>query len=524
MGHRHMFNTPQIVETDNDQSWNYAEQPYMPIGRDVSESSSIIYPVDGTTIQGGHYPSQWTPASKFSAYSSSIHNGELPHYQTVAPCPSRDPSLHQPASVNLHMHQDNYSHRPSSSNMGAQTVEGVHSGFYDQPTVSGKGPYKRKSPAVAPLCDGGSTSRYYNAGSSSDIHLPVDPWQEKQSSEFYHTTLEYPPSYGVNTISVGSEGTLRNIRSRAAAGLETNLAGNHLSNSVRHSSSYWSYDQTNSGDFWGQSLNPPTREWNQNLISHTADSAFFNHDPSYLNTLNNHSNGSLETGGLTNDVSNRNHIPQNVGSNLNQSVRGSRSGYGQRSSPTFRASSSNFCPGYAATSDQVHQMVAKGCPSRHPRPSSSLRFRNVDRIERSYVSSERYRASTEEGVVVTNHSSYYGSRAMVDQHRDMRLDIDNMNYEELLALGERIGSVSTGLSDGLISKCLTESIYCSSDLFQDDGTCVICLEEYKNMDDVGILRVCGHDFHVACIKKWLPLKNLCPICKSPAIDDNEKGK
>lgn len=38
-----------------------------------------------------------------------------------------------------------------------------------------------------------------------------------------------------------------------------------------------------------------------------------------------------------------------------------------------------------------------------------------------------------------------------------------------------MGSVSTGLSDGLISKSLTESIYCSSDLFQDDGTCVICL-------------------------------------------------
>lgn len=32
MGHRHMLNTPQIVETDNDQGWNYAEQPYLPIG------------------------------------------------------------------------------------------------------------------------------------------------------------------------------------------------------------------------------------------------------------------------------------------------------------------------------------------------------------------------------------------------------------------------------------------------------------------------------------------------------------
>lgn len=34
-----------------------------------------------------------------------------------------------------------------------------------------------------------------------------------------------------------------------------------------------------------------------------------------------------------------------------------------------------------------------------------------------------------QGIVVMDHSSYYGSRSMIDQHRDMRLDIDNMSYE-----------------------------------------------------------------------------------------------
>ena len=50
--------------------------------------------------------------------------------------------------------------------------------------------------------------------------------------------------------------------------------------------------------------------------------------------------------------------------------------------------------------------------------------------------------------------------------------------QELLALGERIGSVSTGLSEDLISKCVTETIYCSSDLIQEEGTCVICLVRF----------------------------------------------
>ncbi|KAM7465724.1 hypothetical protein LguiB_013286 [Lonicera macranthoides] len=87
--------------------------------------------------------------------------------------------------------------------------------------------------------------------------------------------------------------------------------------------------------------------------------------------------------------------------------------------------------------------------------------------------------------------------------------------KELFALREQIENVNTGLSEDLILKCLTESIYCSSDRFQDEGTCVICLhkyskklvmvsqiqikldystdsypEEYKNMDDVGMLRGC----------------------------------
>jgi predicted amidophosphoribosyltransferase len=80
--------------------------------------------------------------------------------------------------------------------------------------------------------------------------------------------------------------------------------------------------------------------------------------------------------------------------------------------------------------------------------------------------------------------------------------------------------VNTGLSEELISKSLTETIYCSSDQTQEEGTCVICLEEYKDMEDVGALKTCGHDYHVSCIKKWLSMKNMCPVCKRSAVADD----
>ncbi|OEL35972.1 E3 ubiquitin-protein ligase MBR1 [Dichanthelium oligosanthes] len=117
---------------------------------------------------------------------------------------------------------------------------------------------------------------------------------------------------------------------------------------------------------------------------------------------------------------------------------------------------------------------------------------------------------------------FYESRAAVaDPHRDMRLDIDNMSYEDLLALGEFMGNVNTGLADEKISKCVREVVCCSSDQTQndqddqDDGNCIICLEGYKDKDVLGILK-CNHDFHADCIKKWLQTKNSCPVCKAAA--------
>ncbi|KAK4377248.1 hypothetical protein RND71_003544 [Anisodus tanguticus] len=106
-----------------------------------------------------------------------------------------------------------------------------------------------------------------------------------------------------------------------------------------------------------------------------------------------------------------------------------------------------------------------------------------------------------------------------DRHRDMRLDVDNMSYEELLALEERIGNVNTGLSEETISVNMKQRKHeslrgrSSSNL----EPCCICQEEYTAGDIMGTLD-CGHEFHTNCIKQWLELKNTCPICKMTALE------
>ncbi|KAK1615044.1 hypothetical protein QYE76_020561 [Lolium multiflorum] len=114
-----------------------------------------------------------------------------------------------------------------------------------------------------------------------------------------------------------------------------------------------------------------------------------------------------------------------------------------------------------------------------------------------------------------------GAFASQDQHRDMRMDIDNMSYEELLELEERIGSVSTALSEEQFAKCIRRRLYrrAATEVktsIVDDNKCSICQEDFVKGEEVGRLR-CEHQYHVCCIRQWLLQKNWCPICKASAL-------
>ncbi|KAK3231349.1 hypothetical protein Dsin_003230 [Dipteronia sinensis] len=123
-----------------------------------------------------------------------------------------------------------------------------------------------------------------------------------------------------------------------------------------------------------------------------------------------------------------------------------------------------------------------------------------------------------EDVMILDQSVFFGVADIHDRHRDMRLDVDNMSYEELLALEERIGNVNTGLSEETIMNRLKQRKYSipvgSSQ--QETEPCCVCQEEYDDGDGLGTLE-CGHDFHTHCIKQWLLLKNICPICKTTGL-------
>ncbi|XP_010541535.1 PREDICTED: E3 ubiquitin-protein ligase RLIM [Tarenaya hassleriana] len=140
----------------------------------------------------------------------------------------------------------------------------------------------------------------------------------------------------------------------------------------------------------------------------------------------------------------------------------------------------------------------------------------LDRIEQDEELTYEQLVVLETNLFLSGMGSFY------DQHRDMRLDIDGMSYEELLALEERMGTVSTALSNEALSRSLKTSIYKATDETggscldkDDDIKCSICQEEYVGGDELGFLQ-CQHKYHVSCIHSWLRMKNWCPVCKTSA--------
>ncbi|GAV67021.1 zf-RING_2 domain-containing protein [Cephalotus follicularis] len=103
------------------------------------------------------------------------------------------------------------------------------------------------------------------------------------------------------------------------------------------------------------------------------------------------------------------------------------------------------------------------------------------------------------------------------------IDPDNMTYEELLDLGEAVGTQSRGLSQELI--CLLPTTkYKFGNLFsrkKSGDRCVICQMRYKR-GERQIKLPCKHVYHSGCITKWLSINKICPVCNVEVFSEESR--
>ncbi|KAI8563834.1 hypothetical protein RHMOL_Rhmol03G0140000 [Rhododendron molle] len=551
--------------------WIQSLTSFLGAGRAVaSENGSLAYPMENVSRSGVYSASQWNSESRVNAYPSSSFSMEVPHLQPSFPVSSYHPFPQSPAAGNIYMSpQYNAGHTHTNYN-DRHNIHEDETGLLDSVTGSRRAPVKRKSPCVSVACETGSSSRFYSAGSSSSSsEIPLEkPPSDYQNIPSCHIRLSH---YGGGSLPSPGEDSVRNVRSRSRLDFESTPIRTHLpSYSSRHY-----HSTTNLSSYHGAvdlaniNSDETTQEWNFNALpcpAHgTSRNSGINNGLSHERDQFLTRGSGTETGVCHHDsASSRNLVPplQYLHAPPVWGAREGRGSHSQRAIPSYRAALSYPRFGYeAASTENGLQSISETHSSRYSRPSTGG-WQNSYRNGRSRIDIERFQSVSSivdthdrigsEDLMMMDHSSLYASsRNLFDQYGDMRLDIDNMGYEvvkchfkspffcklfflgdsilqlsslllwlckELLALGERIGNVSTGVSEDMIKKCLMETKN-SSAQNDEEGTCCICLEEYGNGEEVGILKKCGHKYHVSCIRKWLLVKNACPICKASALAD-----
>ncbi|CAL4948011.1 unnamed protein product [Urochloa decumbens] len=196
-------------------------------------------------------------------------------------------------------------------------------------------------------------------------------------------------------------------------------------------------------------------------------------------------------------------------------ARGGRGGDGERS---HRERERPCLSRRAAT---VQEQISSSFMDSPPPPHLDAPFFGADIIPSGRLRRLRgYRHSPgglEEEIMMFQTRVLLGGMNMYDRYQDWRLDVDNMTYEELVELGDKIGYVNTGLREDEITHSIRRVKHPSFSSFRFatelERKCSICQEEFEANEEMGRLD-CGHSYHVYCIKQWLSQKNTCPVCKT----------
>ncbi|KAJ8546535.1 hypothetical protein K7X08_032609 [Anisodus acutangulus] len=93
------------------------------------------------------------------------------------------------------------------------------------------------------------------------------------------------------------------------------------------------------------------------------------------------------------------------------------------------------------------------------------------------------------------------------------VDPDELSYEELIALGEVVGTESRGLSADTIASLPSVNYKTQTASEGITDSCVICRLDYENGDKLTVLS-CKHTYHSECLNNWLQINKVCPICST----------
>uniref|UniRef100_J3MZJ2 RING-type domain-containing protein n=2 Tax=Oryza brachyantha TaxID=4533 RepID=J3MZJ2_ORYBR len=101
------------------------------------------------------------------------------------------------------------------------------------------------------------------------------------------------------------------------------------------------------------------------------------------------------------------------------------------------------------------------------------------------------------------------------------VDPDEYSYEELVALGEVVGTQNRGLSADILASLPSLTFKAKGAQDGNSEQCVICRVEFEDGESL-IALPCKHSYHPECINQWLQINKVCPMCSSEVSTSDNK--
>lgn len=134
-------------------------------------------------------------------------------------------------------------------------------------------------------------------------------------------------------------------------------------------------------------------------------------------------------------------------------------------------------------------------------------------------------AAISEGIAVpAAHEDAGDSEEEDEEEEEEELDVDNMDYDQLLELGEAIGDVKKErwrLKAARVIGELRTATFAALDegdrkRLRLEDKCAVCMDPFEAEDQLKILP-CQHGFHALCADGWLADNDTCPLCKQSIL-------
>ena len=96
-----------------------------------------------------------------------------------------------------------------------------------------------------------------------------------------------------------------------------------------------------------------------------------------------------------------------------------------------------------------------------------------------------------------------------------------MNFTQVLRMLAN-GEADRGASAVKVAELPSRTFRRSEGVDAIDGTCAVCLDVFLDGEIVKTLPSCAHEFHEACVDRWLLRRDCCPICRRRASIDVDR--